>query len=386
MLAARTLLPFAAIFCAQATQIQKKGVVQNDQAREGFLHASALHGHKDALAAVKVKSGSLVNNQHAQSGPHHFFGEVGARRARATIDKSAQSGATCATALMLSLSSAASIALSGFGGNIIFLVGWLVCGFFGWTDGKVFTATIVLQIAYASLAVMQSIALREFMPWKSLAWSVVPLGSGCIAGFVLFLVLASLRQVDTVEGYMKLMLSAVLFIVVLIQWRVARRSIKECCPAAQKYCPALLGPTEPKTPRGVEWMKRTTEFLIAFIISRFCYGFLHGVIGVGGPPNMIFASMYNPDKNEYRAVLAWTMLLIKLLILLPIVLWTGVLNFSTQWSLFLLCAVGQLIGLYLGNVASQKIGQASWNLIIYIIMIVASFYLGWSGLATLGTI
>lgn len=107
------------------------------------------------------------------------------------------------------------------------------------------------------------------------------------------------------------------------------------------------------------------RFLDAFLL--FSGGFMQGLYGTGGPMIVAFGKKKLPDRNDFRATLAFLWLCLN--IILTWSYWTSGRIAQSEAMQSLLLVPGLLIGIVLGEGVAKRLSTRQFELLVYLLLV-----------------
>mmetsp|Transcript_46894 Transcript_46894/g.124628 ORF Transcript_46894/g.124628 Transcript_46894/m.124628 type:complete len:318 (-) Transcript_46894:107-1060(-) len=238
----------------------------------------------------------------------------------------------------------AACAVTGFGENILFQLGWYCLSVVGLSSGSLLQSTPILSAIGLPLNIAQSWSQREHVN------CMLAVLGGTVQGCFAILGVAILVYFDGV--WLKRCLGAVLCAVFLwravVEWRFVR---KPSSPTRFEVC----------QPRN----------LAMLAVAGSASGVLGGIFSVGGPPFMVFVLVSGIGKDEWRSTQA-----VATTIMLPVrltaLLWTA--SRRTQllalWPQCLIAFLSGLLGLAAGNCIAPHVSEQMFrNAILHFLFV-----------------
>lgn len=118
----------------------------------------------------------------------------------------------------------------------------------------------------------------------------------------------------------------------------------------------------------IGFRKKFKNEKIAMLPVGMLSGLLGGSISISGPPIILFLSNQDVDKHTFRGNLAIYFLILNIFTL-PVYYWNGLLT-SKVWSYSLTFLPGLLVGVFVGNLFSNKIKDDHFKKITLVLLII----------------
>ena len=264
-----------------------------------------------------------------------------------------------------------SYALTTFGTAIIFQIAWQISFLLHIGSGNISGALINLSINEVIMATAQTSYLmykRTLISWKFVFNALLWICSGVVLG------VWSLKRLDH-NIWLKRSLGFFLFFVAMLRLLIQK------CKSTNTSNTSDTSDEPNELPKDLPNLSLLSTQL-AIASSFFSSGFLGGLYGVAGPPQMIFVLYYSHSLNRdlWRATNA-SMRFIYSIVRLIYLIHLGDITFTTQshWMEFGCMIVAGIVGLSFGNVLSKYVNDSMFQNLILLFLICGSLLMSTSG-------
>jgi len=265
-----------------------------------------------------------------------------------------------------------SFALTTFGTAIIFQIAWQISFLLSVGSGNISGALINLSINEVIMATVQTSYLwykRTLISWPFVFNALIWICSGVVLG------VWSLKRLDH-NIWLKRALGFFLFFVALLRVFIQKFKKSKSINANKKKDELDLE-LHNNIP-NLSLLSTQLAIASSFVSS----GFLGGLYGVAGPPQMLFVLYYSHSLNRelWRATNA-SMRFIYSIVRLLYLIHLGDITFTTQshWLEFGCMIVSGMVGLSIGNVLSRYVNDSMFQNLILLFLMCGSLLMSTSG-------
>ncbi|KAF4712685.1 hypothetical protein FOZ62_007836 [Perkinsus olseni] len=250
-------------------------------------------------------------------------------------------------------------AISGFGNAISYQIIWYVMGLITpyYCDGSVVTGAVHVALHAPLMSLIQFLKLwRTANYWLAAYLSIAAAAAAAPCTMLLDRLQSEVPILRSVLGTI---LSA------LALWQTFNE--------IRRYVKTKNGSPSDDVPRDLDLSPKGPMKLKLGALAVGCAsGAMNGLFSIGGPPNMIFVLLTNPDPLCWRSTSATMNVVVHVFTRLPVLLTGSLLNNIDLWAILVL-NIGAVCGLVLGNWLSRYVSVAVFRASIDVFLVVSSF-------------